>query len=365
MWCLVAGLFFINGMLHRPFAACLLFLVVLCSSCVTPPKVEVDELVCLAKAKTNQGDYDGAIADCSKAIALNPKYASAYYNRATARKSAGDINGAIADLNIVIELDPKNSDAYCNRGTIKSATGDLDGAIADYSKSIKLDPRSSSSFNNRGNANRNRGDFPLAFADYNQAIALNPDNAVYYNNRGFAYMDAGQMKAALADFEKALSLRPKYVRAMTNRGVAKYAQGSLDGILEDLNQAVEMDQESDYPIIFFHLFLQKTGRGTKLAELEAAIPTWKDDWEKTSGLYITGKLTEAELLERAKKGRANEVREQTSVAYFYIGMLHVIAKDLEVARSWLERCLATKESGLMEYQLARGELANITQQLQK
>jgi tetratricopeptide (TPR) repeat protein len=49
-------------------------------------------------AKRAKGDFDGAIADYSKAIELNPKLAVAYSNRGEAKKAKGDQEGADADL---------------------------------------------------------------------------------------------------------------------------------------------------------------------------------------------------------------------------------------------------------------------------
>ena len=69
-------------------------------------------------AKGKKGDLDGAIADCTKAIELNPKSAVAYSIRGLAKGKKGDLDGAMADCNQAIELDPKCADAYLNRGGV-------------------------------------------------------------------------------------------------------------------------------------------------------------------------------------------------------------------------------------------------------
>jgi tetratricopeptide (TPR) repeat protein len=55
-----------------------------------------------------KGDLDGAIADYSKAISLNPQYADAYRNRGNAKRKKGDLNGASADLNQAVKLSAKS-----------------------------------------------------------------------------------------------------------------------------------------------------------------------------------------------------------------------------------------------------------------
>jgi len=62
------------------------------------------------------GDYDRAIADYDKAIALNPQDADAYYNRGLAYYHKGDYDQAITDFNQAIALDPQHALAYLGRG---------------------------------------------------------------------------------------------------------------------------------------------------------------------------------------------------------------------------------------------------------
>src|SRR5437016_5567595 len=83
-------------------------------------------------AQYAKGDFDGAIADYDKAIALDRNYVVAYINRGNARDDKGDHDGAIADYDKAIALNPNEATAYYNRGIARRAKGDLDGAIADY-----------------------------------------------------------------------------------------------------------------------------------------------------------------------------------------------------------------------------------------
>jgi len=83
-------------------------------------------------AKLKSGDLDGAIADFSEAIELNPEDRDAYLKRARAKSAKEDLNGAIADFTRVIELDPRNYNAYDERANEKFLKNDLDGALADY-----------------------------------------------------------------------------------------------------------------------------------------------------------------------------------------------------------------------------------------
>jgi tetratricopeptide (TPR) repeat protein len=89
-------------------------------------------------AKLKSGDLDGAIADFSEAVELNPEDRDAYLKRARAKSAKEDLNGAIADFTRVIELDPNNHNAYQERANEKFLKNDLDGALADYNCATEL-----------------------------------------------------------------------------------------------------------------------------------------------------------------------------------------------------------------------------------
>jgi tetratricopeptide (TPR) repeat protein len=117
--------------------------------------MEINTLVstdffCKANVKTDLQDNEGAIADYTRAIELDPTYAKAYNNRGVAKKRLQDYRGAIVDYTKAIELDSKLSEAYNNRGIAKQRLKDFMGAIIDYTKTIELDPKNAYAYNNRG-----------------------------------------------------------------------------------------------------------------------------------------------------------------------------------------------------------------------
>ena len=63
-----------------------------------------------------------------------PASADDFFNSGLARQTKGDLDGAIADYSKAIELNPKIAEAYNNRGLARYDKEDFDGAIADYTK---------------------------------------------------------------------------------------------------------------------------------------------------------------------------------------------------------------------------------------
>lgn len=92
------------------------------------------------KAYNDEGDHDRAIADCNKAVQLNPDVAGIYYNRAIAYDDKGDHAHAIADYTAAISLDAKFALAYYRRGLAEQIVGDWIGAEVDIAVAKQLDP---------------------------------------------------------------------------------------------------------------------------------------------------------------------------------------------------------------------------------
>ena len=101
-------------------------------------KMTAEDLVDSGLDKKKQGDYQGAIADYTQAIKLDPQDATAYNNRGLAYYNLGDNKGAIADYTQAIAIDENYAHAYYNRGLASSSLGDNQGAIKDYEKAAEL-----------------------------------------------------------------------------------------------------------------------------------------------------------------------------------------------------------------------------------
>jgi tetratricopeptide (TPR) repeat protein len=127
--------------------------------------------------KGKKGDLDGAIADFTRAIELNPKDDAPYYNRAQAKRLKKDAAGAIADYTRAIELGSTNPAAYNNRGNARAENNDQDGAIADYTRAIELKPDYARAYYNRAVAKDAKRDAAGAAADFKSAEKLDPELA--------------------------------------------------------------------------------------------------------------------------------------------------------------------------------------------
>jgi hypothetical protein len=131
-----------------------------------------------------KGDYDRAIADYTQAVALDPNYFAAYFQRARSYERAGDFDRAIADYAEAIRLSPLDVSPVINRGIIYKRKGEYDLAIADYNKVGKLCNEGHCSrygmkitYDYRGDAYRAKGDLLISspHRDMAPGRSLSPD----------------------------------------------------------------------------------------------------------------------------------------------------------------------------------------------
>ncbi len=162
-----------------------------------------------AKSKTRSGDVDGTIADCTRAIEINPTDCGAYRLRATARGLKGDTNGAFGDCDRAIQINPNDSAAYEIRGTMKGGMGNIAGALADLDRAIALDPNSANAYSMRGLTKFASGNLNGAIVDADRAVELDPANPAAFGNRAGIRRAIGDINGSEADFKRAGELNPK------------------------------------------------------------------------------------------------------------------------------------------------------------
>lgn len=89
-------------------------------------------------ARSDDQDFDRAIAEFSKAIELKPDAVDAFYGRALAYQYKQAFPEAIADYDRVIALDPGHADALFKRSIVQRQLGAFEKATADFDRAVQL-----------------------------------------------------------------------------------------------------------------------------------------------------------------------------------------------------------------------------------
>ena len=174
----------------------------------------------------------------------NPKIAREYYERGNKRSESFDFDGAIADYTKSLHLNPDHIPTLNNRGAVYNAKGEHDKAISDFNEAIRLNPKDGLSRTNRGNTWLAKGEHDKAIDDFNEAIRLKPDYDFAWVNRGISWSAKGEHDKAISDFNEAIRLNPGYVLTWVNRGISWSEKGEYDKAVDDLNEAARLDPKS-------------------------------------------------------------------------------------------------------------------------
>ena len=260
--------------------------------------------------QTRRGYYEQAIADYSRALALNPRHLAAYFGRSLAHRALGDEDRARTDQRAADYPSParlrRSQSAYAMRqfalvldpeGYRRVATerfasldeairqkmndprpylerawafvnfGQSSRALADYDQAIHLDPSHAEAYRLRGEEFLEQRDYPRALADFDTVVRLEPDNFRGYDLRGLVHERMGERDQALGDYRKALSLearagialeglkrltRPESSVAAENlfeRCRVHINAGEYDRAIADCDEAIRLDPtraKSDY-----------------------------------------------------------------------------------------------------------------------
>ncbi|PCJ89611.1 MAG: hypothetical protein COA57_01715 [Flavobacteriales bacterium] len=177
--------------------------------------------------------YQKALKDIEKCLALNPNYQKAYNNAGLAYFHLGKFNLGLKALNKAIELNPKDDEAYLSRGNVYSSLNDYQNAVADYDYYLSKNQNNHEAFFWRGAAYYKLNNYERAIEDYTTAIHKNPNyfDAIFW--RGAAYLDLKNNKKAIEDFTICIRLNKTDAVSYYNRSLAFYRNNNFEQAQQD------------------------------------------------------------------------------------------------------------------------------------
>jgi protein O-GlcNAc transferase len=163
-----------------------------------------------------------------------------YVNLGALLQEQGRLDEALAAFDAALALDPDYAEAQFNRGVVLQQQGRLDAAIDAYKQSLRLRPDYIEAATNAGIALQELGRLDEAAAAFEHAAKLRPDAAVPHNNLGIALLAGGQPAQAVTAFQRALALMPDYAEAFYNLGNAWRELGKPEGAIAAYSQALRL-----------------------------------------------------------------------------------------------------------------------------
>jgi tetratricopeptide (TPR) repeat protein len=185
-----------------------------------------------------------AQADALRAAELDPEDPSPWLTLASARQELGNVEAALVAAERAIELDALDARSWDERGRLRLKKGDSQGGLADLSRAIELDPRNPSPWGNRATHRAKLLDWNGAIEDDTKALSIDPGVPELWNNRAIAKESVGDLEGAIADLSRALELAPKDVAMWLNRAHMRHAKRDFEGAGADATHALELEPRS-------------------------------------------------------------------------------------------------------------------------
>jgi len=191
-----------------------------------------------------QGRYDEAIRYLSKAVQMKPNSAEMRSHLGTVLIAKGMLKEAMTVLSEALRLDPNHADAHYNLGVVMFQMGKLDEAVKYWLKTILLNPKDSSAHYNLALVMLRRENFAEAIEHLLEVVHYRPDHAEAQHRLGLAFVRQGNIEKAAVHLSEAVRLDPNNGDIHYNLAVALATQGKTEEAIRHLSAAVKLKPDA-------------------------------------------------------------------------------------------------------------------------
>lgn len=170
------------------------------------------------------------------AFSMKNRKMPAYRLRAKAKEKTGDIAGAIEDYTAAIgDGQIADADLYYARGSLYKQLGKPKEAQDDFQRTLSKDPQHQQAVLASGMSTEK-----LQRNRLQTILAEQPENALALAQRGAMLLEEKKYAAALADFDSAEYYGYREAALYINRGIAKEKLNKVDAARADFSQAIQV-----------------------------------------------------------------------------------------------------------------------------
>lgn len=165
-----------------------------------------------------------AMASTRAAIELEPDRPGVRYVAALTAFRLGEIGAASTEVRRALELQPTYEDAIRLHARVLMQQGDIEGGLAEFRRVMTLRPNAVAVYSDMGVALFAASRFQEALEALEKAIALSPASAITLSQAGAAAQQLGDTKRALDFYERANAIQPR-ADTFSNIGTIQYGLG--------------------------------------------------------------------------------------------------------------------------------------------
>lgn len=205
----------------------------------------------IASAYERRGEYDRALEEVEKAVALDASRELMLYV-ATLRAKTGDLDGAVATVEGLLEETPDDDELLFNLGVVYGEADRSDQAVAYMRRAIEVNPENANALNYIGYTLAERGEsLDEAEELILRAIALRPNDGYIIDSLGWIYymralplVRTGRSAEAAPYLERAEAELSRAHELTGGDPVISEHLGDLYLLLDDKPRALEKFEEA-------------------------------------------------------------------------------------------------------------------------
>ena len=154
------------------------------------------------------GEFEQAISEYRKAIALNPNSPIVYNRLGVAYSELKQYDAALDAYQKALALSPMTAEPHYNIGLVYLKQGNLPRALEAFKRTVAIDAEWEDAYTGLGEVYLKQGDFGQATRAYKQATRLNPNgNPSAILGLGKTYVKQGRLEDAIIAIEKAIEIQ--------------------------------------------------------------------------------------------------------------------------------------------------------------
>lgn len=174
----------------------------------------------LAYALVRMGSYDSAVAVSFSYLRYKQQDAEAYNNLGLAYLGQGDTVRAEGSFRVAISKNPKLPHPHFNLGEIAATRKNLAAAVIHYQNAIEADSTFASAYNSLGIIYAGAANATDAEIILKTGLRHFPENAILLANLGSLYVSIGKPELAIAPLERSLHWQPQATAVRINLAIA-------------------------------------------------------------------------------------------------------------------------------------------------
>ena len=221
---------------------------------------------CKGSGDTQNMSNDEILKVLSIQIHRHPKDDHLYYDRAKIYLELDRVNDAIADLSRAIALNDKEPSYHMLLGDAYFANGNVEASYKSLQRALDLAPDNQEAILKLGEIAFYSRDYDRAMENLSKVTAKDPQNRTALFMKGFIYKETGDTSNAITLFRKVCDLYPDYEPAFEELGVL-YSAHNDPLAVEYLTTAIRIEPQNTNALYALAMFYQELNQVDKAEEL--------------------------------------------------------------------------------------------------